>query len=1052
MSLFKDKLYDVLVRKNGRVWYEYERYVNEHMEEHRRHRFNHIKVLLELNWFYRIKKGNSPYLYWDVPLTPVCAKENNNNRLYPECLANKRESIDDLIRKIKEYDVICFDCFDTLLFRVLENPDDLFYLMEIKYQLPEFKKIRKEALKEARKKKETGEVTLEEIYECIVEKYSNLVTAEDEFNLEKEVTYANTYMLSLIERLLNLNKEIVCVSDMYLNNNQVLELLVNAGFPTMNVFTSSSEGVDKKNGLLQAKVIEKLGKEKKYFFIGDNYNSDFIQSNYSGMHAYWYRNCNEIGKAYRSIADKSLTGSVYKSIVNNYLHCGTNKNVNPYYEHGFAYGGIIAYGFCEFIEKLRERDHYDKFIFLARDMNVFYKVYKKYFNTIDSEYVAFSRFASQQLIFEYFPEEYITYTVFTRRKKNTISETLAMYDLPEFKEEIISKGLDGAEQLTDNNFPIIKEIIFENKDKVIRQFKPSVESAKTYYKKYVGISKNICILDLGWKGTAVVYLSRLFKEWGWNVNVHGAIVSISKNAYAQSVKDSKLLDVYMNRNEIDFKAGVPANSNFEAFRGHMFEMTFTSTEASLLEFGEKEELIYARENPNKEVVEQIQNGIIDFCYEFKSRTSKISKYFEISGFSANTPINKALKTISYMVPVWAYVLDEASSEPGFAKEPKYKTFFQFMKQCKLVRDEDLNNNFGVIDESDELYICSTYSHLLITIITILTEKKNNVDIILYDDLPNCSLLKSKLRTLNIFNNIIIFTKGGLPQRFHKEENDKIKLMEYHYVHLVAVEKKLPIDISKYKNVYTFYDGHHLGLYLQEKHIKYHLIEDGMNHFQHIMATPSVQEIPVVNSETLKGYMQGSQYLCCGQNPDCLSIEVNDNHNLAINHNNIIEKPRKNMISKLSIEQKNAIFNVFINDFNYIKNIGNNLAIVFTSVLVNDGWVDNEKTQIKIYRDIVTELINDGYYVILKPHPRDKVMYTKEFRDCYVLDKNFPSELLDFKEDLHFKKGIVIASSAMELIDCIEHKEKLGFKHFEKYKDHVAPWILESLEHPDRYNW
>lgn len=70
MSKLKDKIYSSLVKKNGRVWYEYERYVREHMVEHKTHRLRHIIILLKLNWFYRVKKGNTPYLYWDTPLDP----------------------------------------------------------------------------------------------------------------------------------------------------------------------------------------------------------------------------------------------------------------------------------------------------------------------------------------------------------------------------------------------------------------------------------------------------------------------------------------------------------------------------------------------------------------------------------------------------------------------------------------------------------------------------------------------------------------------------------------------------------------------------------------------------------------------------------------------------------------------------------------------------------------------------------------------------------------------------------------------------------------------
>ena len=1051
--MIKDKLYNYFVRKNGRVWYEYERYVREHMEEHRLHRFRHLKVLIKLNWFYRVKQGNTPYLYWDVPLNVMEKKQpvTQNNRIYPESMAYKREGIDNFVKKLLEYDVICFDCFDTLLFRTVSNPADLFYLLELKYKIPGFKDLRMQALKVAREK--NSEVSIEDIYQIISKYCPNSVTAKDEIDMEYKVTYANEYMLEVVKKLKSFDKEIVCISDMYLSNSEVNDLLVAAGYPMMKVFTSSSEGVAKKTGELQKRIVKKIGENKKYILVGDNYESDFVQSRNVEMDSYWYKNCQDIGKNYRSVADKSVAGSAYSAVVNNYLHCGTQKIVDPYYEHGFAYGGIIVYGFCKFIEELRERDNYDKFVFLARDMKIFYEVYKKFFDHVKCEYALFSRFSSQQLIFEFLTEEYLNYTIFTRIGKNTIAEALNIYDLPEFDEELQQKGINKNEKLTKDNYEYVKEIIYENKKKIIDLFKPVVETAKAYYKKIVGDSKNICILDLGWKGTAVLYLSRLFREWGWDVKVHGAIVSMSGNPYAQSLCDNKILDVYMKRSELDFITGVPAKSNFETFRGHMFETTFTSQDESLLEFGEKEnENIFARKNPNISLIQQIHEGIIDFCDEFSNRTHGISEYCSITGYSANVPINKALKTKSYTIPIWGYVLDEASSEPGFSKEPNYKTFFQMMKVCKLANDEDLIANLGVIEESKILYICSTYSQLLISIITVITEKKDDVDIILYDDLPNCSLLRTRLRRLNLFNNILIFTKEGLPQRFHNSEHNEMKLMQLHYAHLMAVESRMPVNILKYKEVYIFYDGHHLGLYLQEKHIKYHLIEDGMNHFQHIMATPSAKEIPVVNAKSIKNYLKGCNYLCCGQNPDCLSIEVNENKNLAITHENIIEKPRKEMFNLLSENEKDSIFEVFLEDFDFVKGIKNDLAIVFTSVLANDGWVDNEKTQIRIYRDIVNKLKLEGYYVILKPHPRDKVLYSKEFTDCYIMDKNFPSELLDFKTGLHFKKGVVIASSAMELINCIEKKEKLGFKFFENYRGVVAPWVLESLSHSETYNW
>ena len=47
----KERLYDIIVRNNKNVKYEYERYVMEHTIEHYEHRLTHWKILwCEIKW------------------------------------------------------------------------------------------------------------------------------------------------------------------------------------------------------------------------------------------------------------------------------------------------------------------------------------------------------------------------------------------------------------------------------------------------------------------------------------------------------------------------------------------------------------------------------------------------------------------------------------------------------------------------------------------------------------------------------------------------------------------------------------------------------------------------------------------------------------------------------------------------------------------------------------------------------------------------------------------------------------------------------------------
>ena len=71
---------------------------------------------------------------------------------------------DKILKEIKNYDIVSFDIFDTLLKRNVKEPTDVFSYMEKKYQINGFREKRIEAEKAARKKKNGLEISLEDIY------------------------------------------------------------------------------------------------------------------------------------------------------------------------------------------------------------------------------------------------------------------------------------------------------------------------------------------------------------------------------------------------------------------------------------------------------------------------------------------------------------------------------------------------------------------------------------------------------------------------------------------------------------------------------------------------------------------------------------------------------------------------------------------------------------------------------------------------------------------------------------------------------------------------
>ena len=64
-------------------------------------------------------------------------KESESESYCRQCL-----SVDAFVEKIKDYDVISFDIFDTLIFRPFSLPTDVFYLVGEKIGMLDFKKVR----------------------------------------------------------------------------------------------------------------------------------------------------------------------------------------------------------------------------------------------------------------------------------------------------------------------------------------------------------------------------------------------------------------------------------------------------------------------------------------------------------------------------------------------------------------------------------------------------------------------------------------------------------------------------------------------------------------------------------------------------------------------------------------------------------------------------------------------------------------------------------------------------------------------------------------------
>ena len=680
MSRLKDGLYNYFVRKNGRVWYEYERYVREHMEEHHLHRFHHIKILVKLNWFYRIKKGSTPYLYWDTPLDPKAETEekeitgvksthtdNSESAIFehekkiqiPESTIQNRPEPYHFVLGLLPYDVISFDIFDTLVLRPFADPKDLFNVIGRRMRYPAvftgYKQGRFEAEREARDEREkkyaNREVNIYEIYEQMERKMG--VDKEEgvrtEIAAELDYTFANPYMQIVFNILKSQGKTIVLTSDMYLPGDVIETLVKKCGYEGYDkIYVSCDYRCNKMSGELYRRVINDY-KGKSIVHIGDSVVADINGARKVGLDTRYYKNVNEAGKPNRGEWMAELTGSAYAGLVNAYIHNGVRK-YPFFYEYGFIYGGIYVWGFCQWMEKRAAEEGIDKLIFLSRDGDIYQKVYNKYFNSIENDYVFWSRFANLKYLIEMNQDAFVDRVIKQKALGTLNVEIKSVFDslaIEVEESQLHEYGLYFDTILTGGNKNALTMFIKDHWEMIEKSYERERELVINEVKEFLGNKKKIAVVDVGWTASgplgfkAVVdkYFPAEYDIKCWMAGGAGGYGSGSSVIpyYLDGTVESYMFSPLHNKRN----AQIHVSENVAVTNNAVFEL-FTQTQYPSFR-GRSEDGGYEfdiPENENYALISQIHQGIMDFCELYMKTFKKDSYLYNISGFDAYRPFAK----------------------------------------------------------------------------------------------------------------------------------------------------------------------------------------------------------------------------------------------------------------------------------------------------------------------------------------------------------------------------------------------------------------------------
>lgn len=709
MKRIKDRLYDILVRRNENVRYEYERFVMENLTEHYEHHYRHLKVLVKLNWHYCVKKNKVPLIFFDkvdkeasltiggqnqeyanrnekkneiyqtnqkintakddgklensvelhsvnqggkhtqiakvksVPLNELNLTHIHIGNVYcgSESLNVDLPSPYHFARKLLQYDVISFDIFDTLLFRPFSSPKDLFLLLQSKNGINKFHDIRIRSELEARRRMEilkgTREVTIYDIYE-IVSEQTGLDMDEairNELDIEKEFCYFNPFMKQVMHILKLCNKQVILVSDMYYPKAMLSELLKSKGISYYSeMFVSCDYKSNKTSGELYEYVLEKYP-GKKICHVGDNIKSDIDSAKKCGMSVLYYPNVNLSGNKYRicTRAMCGLIGSAYSGLVNAYLLNGYNK-FSKEYEFGFLYGGIYILGYMNWVHEFAKDKKIDKILFLSRDGMIYSRIFNLLFRDIENEYVYWSRVVTVKISALFDKENFIHYFELAKNESpNWLESAFSAVGLEMFYKELDYRQV----AVFRNKIEYLKEYIYENWNIIANLLKSDNFLTEKKLNSICKGKKRVAVVDVGWQGSSAYYISKILSS---KCQVYSLLCgSLAKDDnYSEILKGNQFVYAFSaGKNRYLYDLFKKNNNKIAA----IFEL-FTQADSPMFKgYKNMEDKIgyeFFSINPSiSSDINEIHNGIYDFCKTWKHIYKNYPMMFNISGNDALGP-------------------------------------------------------------------------------------------------------------------------------------------------------------------------------------------------------------------------------------------------------------------------------------------------------------------------------------------------------------------------------------------------------------------------------
>ncbi len=605
---------------------------------------------------------------------------------------NMNKEMNQLMEKVAESQIVSFDVFDTLLFRNVVKPTDIFKIVEKKYfnlkhKYIDFHDLRIEAECKARENSNEEDITLEEIYKQLeyiynkdVELLKNL-----EIESEKEFLIANKDMKSVFDYCKRLGKTIYIISDMYLSTNIIKELLKINGYEDYDkIYVSSDLKHTKATSSIYKFIREEnnIDKLTKWIHIGDNKQADVINAKLQGVEGYYYQRRLDMENIDNV---KNLSDSICKAVQINMKN--ENKDKGYWYKFGIEYVFPVYIGFSKWILDLMMNK--DNIYFLARDGYIPYTIYNKlrqgnkYFP--EGKYLFASRRAYQ------YPhmlkiEKNIAIEILTAFNSNlgqkiTLGEIFRNIGLNQTKYiDIINKfGINSFEETIEYGKSLhnVRKFLCYIWDDICVKLKEEELLLDSYFEKEKLKNYNcINIVDIGWRGSTQLAIKDLLCK-----NVQGYYFGTMENMYPQIMSESY---------GYAFDLGVTHERKTSVMDNvMMYELIFSAPHGSLIKFeqsgnGDINPVLKNVEGNSEiyNIIKDFQLGaldVVDKIIPYIDYIETISKEYSLDGFEEFIKRKNIKDLIEF---------SKISNSVGFGDSKDIKSYVDIVE----IKEYELNKN------------------------------------------------------------------------------------------------------------------------------------------------------------------------------------------------------------------------------------------------------------------------------------------------------------------------------------------------------------------------